>query len=99
MVLGEPGAPLSGDAPLREMFSAFAAVRPVFVYGGHEMIVAGDIALHIAPWTMTGRAPDGAPVAGEGLSVAVMRRGADGAWRMVIDNPYGARLLAQAASD
>jgi uncharacterized protein (TIGR02246 family) len=99
VVVGDPGAPIRGDAPLRAMFSAFAAVRPVFVYGGHEMIVAGDIALHIAPWTMTGKAPDGAPVEGRGLSVAVMRRGADGQWRMIIDNPHGARLLDQAASD
>ena len=68
----------------------------VFDYpSGHEVIVNGDIAIHIAPWSMTGRTPDGQDLAQSGLSVAVMRRQADGSWRMVIDNPHGGRLLTQ----
>lgn len=52
----------------------------------------GNVALHLAPWTMTGTLPDGTPVSQTGLSVAVMRRQPDGAWRMVIDHPYGDHL-------
>lgn len=38
---------------------------------------------------MAGVAPDGSPVTGSGLSVAVLRRQTDGRWLMVIDNPFG----------
>lgn len=57
------------------------------------MLVAGDVAVHFAPWTMTGTDPRGNPLIQKGLSVAVLRRHADGRWLMVIDNPHGQRLL------
>lgn len=55
---------------------------------------AGDTAVHFAPWSMQGTDPAGNPVAGNGLSVAILKRQPDGGWKMVIDNPYGDRLLA-----
>lgn len=94
-VLFEPGAPVSDAAQLEQMFTGMAAVNPVFDYAGHDVIVNGDIAVHIAPWKMTGQTPDGQDLAQSGLSVAVLRRQPDGRWKMVIDNPHGARLLAQ----
>ena len=48
---------------------------------------------------MTGVAPNGTPVRHEGLSVAVLRRQADGRWVMVIDQPYGDALLNHGARD
>ena len=98
VVVGEPGKPLQGESALRSMFAAFMAVKPRFTYGGHDVIQAGDIALHIAPWHMTGIDPAGAPVEAHGLSVAVLRRQPDGRWLMVIDQPYGDQLLAQASA-
>ncbi len=62
-------------------------------FAGHEVIVNGDTALHIAPWSMSGTGPNGAAVEQSGLSVAVLRRQADGGWKMVIDNPHGQMLL------
>ncbi|MES0883117.1 helix-turn-helix domain-containing protein [Roseibium sp. SCP14] len=38
--------------------------------------------------------PEGNSIKGEGLSIAVLRRQADGSWKMVIDNPHGSRLLS-----
>ena len=66
---------------------------PVFEYAGHEVFVSGDLAIHIAPWKMTGELPDGQEIGDTGLSIAVLRRQANGEWRIVIDNPYGAHLL------
>lgn len=95
-VVFEPDAPISDATQLEQMFSSMAAVNPVFNYdAGHEVIVNGDIAVHIAPWAMTGLTPDGQELAQSGLSIAVLRRQADGNWKMVIDNPHGGRLLAQ----
>ncbi|WP_280259099.1 YybH family protein [Nocardia abscessus] len=94
VVAFEPGAPVRGERPLREGFAAFAALTPEFRYGnGHEVMIAGDTAVHIAPWTMTGTAPDGTPVAQSGLSVATLRQQPDSSWKIALDNPFGARLI------
>jgi len=92
----EPGAPVSDSARSRQLFQEFRALSPKFSYSGHDVIVEGDIAVHIAPWQMTGTDPNGNTVTGEGLSVAVLRRQPDGSWKMVIDNPHGSRLLTAA---
>ena len=94
-VLFEPGRPISEPAELRQMFEAFSAMSPSFTYSGHEVIVAGDVAVHFAPWRMRGTSPEGQAIEQGGLSVAVMRKQADGQWLMVIDNPHGQRLLEQ----
>jgi len=93
VVVGEPGKPLTGEAALRAMFAAFIAVKPEFTYSGHDVVIADDLALHLSPWQMNGVAPDGTAVRHKGLSVAVLRRQADGRWLMVIDQPYGDALL------
>lgn len=95
VVVGEPGKPVTGEAALRTMFGGFIALKPEFTYSGHDVITAGDLALHLAPWQMTGMAPDGTKVQQRGLSVAVLRRQADGRWLMVIDQPYGDALLRE----
>jgi ketosteroid isomerase-like protein len=38
---------------------------------------------------MRGTAPDGTPLELNGTATDVTRRGADGVWRYVIDNPSG----------
>lgn len=96
VVVGEPGRPLQGEAALRGMFAEFIALKPSFSYSGHEVVMAGELALHISPWRMTGTGPDGVPMEQRGLSLAVLRRQADGRWLMVIDQPHGDALLRQA---
>jgi ketosteroid isomerase-like protein len=44
--------------------------------------VAGDIALLIVGWSIAG-------LDAQGTATDVARRGPDGRWRYVIDNPYG----------
>ena len=94
-VVFEPGSPVTDAAQIEQMFAGMAAVNPVFEYAGHEVIVNGDIAMHIAPWSMTGKTPDGQDMAQSGLSIAVLRHQPDGRWKMIIDNPHGGRLLTQ----
>lgn len=93
-VLFEPGEPVVDSATLNAMFSTMAQMSPEFSYPkGHEVVVVGDIALHIAPWSMLATGPDGAELSQSGLSVAVLRKQADGVWKMVIDNPNGDHLM------
>lgn len=95
VVVFNPDSPESDAAAIRAAFSEFFALGPNFTYAGHEVIVAGDIAVHIAPWEMTGALPDGTPITDKGLSVAVLRKQPDGHWLMVLDHPYGDHLLAR----
>ncbi len=90
----QPGTSVSDAAAARAAFAELAALNPDFSYdAGHEVIVAGDLAIHFAPWNLMATAPNGEAITDTGLSVAVLRRQPDGAWRMVIDNPYGSRLI------
>lgn len=89
----EPGQPVAGEASLSAGFQQFLAISPAFRYAGHDVMVAGDLALHIAPWEMTGTTPGGQVIEQRGLSVAVLRRSFEGNWLLVLDNPFGDRLL------
>jgi uncharacterized protein (TIGR02246 family) len=93
VVVGEPGAPVSGKSALEVMFAGFIAAGARFTFLGHEVVQAGDLAVHFTPWRMTGTGPGGEPIAGRGLSVAVLRRQLDGKWLMVIDDPYGDAVM------
>lgn len=92
----EPGQPTSDGTTIRDAFTQMAAAAPRFDYAGHDLIVQGDLALHVAPWTMQATGPQGEPVTARGLSVAVLRRQASGEWRLVIDNPHGQHLMPPA---
>ncbi|MET8868588.1 hypothetical protein ABZW11_37155 [Nonomuraea sp. NPDC004580] len=54
-----------------------------------QVYVAADIALLIVDWSMRGTARDGTEIAMSGTATDVLRRGPDGRWRYVIDNPHG----------
>lgn len=88
-VVAEPGKPVSGDAALRAMFADFVAAGVKFTYGAHEVVVAGDTALHLMRW----QAPVPNEVDVEALSVAVLQRQPDGGWKMVIDHPFGDAVM------
>jgi uncharacterized protein (TIGR02246 family) len=89
VVVGEPGVAVSGTAKLRALFAGFIAAKAHFSFRAHEVIQAGDIALHLTPWHMTGQATDGSAHESSGLSVAVLRRQANDRWLFVIDHPFG----------
>lgn len=92
-VVAQPGVLVTGPTALRAMFANFVAVKAHFTFHGHEVLQAGDLAVHFTPWHMTGVGPDGSVIASAGLSVAVLRRQPNGGWLMVIDNPFGDTLL------
>lgn len=93
-VVFEPGKRVSDPVVLKQMFEGAFQLNPKFSYpNGHEVYISNDIALHIAPWVMTGKAPDGAEVEQSGLSVAVLRKQVNGSWLLVLDNPHGQLLM------
>jgi len=58
-----------------------ATVRHVFV--------AGEIAQIVVDWSIDGAGPDGKHVHLGGSACDIVRRGADGRWRYIIDNNQG----------
>lgn len=93
VLVAEPGRPVSGAAELRAFFARFVALAPRFTFHDVEIFQAGDIAVHLNRWTMDGTMPDGTPAVQGGLSVAVVRRQADGRWLIAIDDPFGDHIL------
>lgn len=88
VLVSEPGQPMTGleRAAANARFQRLGLpidVRPRHVY------VADDIALLIVDWAIDGTGPDGAPVHLHGTATDVARRGQEGTWRYVIDNPFG----------
>jgi ketosteroid isomerase-like protein len=58
-----------------------AAVRHAYV--------VGDTALLVVDWALRGTAVDGTEIDQHGTATDVLRRGPDGRWRYLIDNPHG----------
>ncbi len=54
-----------------------------------HVFVAGDTAQIILDWSIDGTGADGKPVHLGGSASDILRRGADGRWRYIIDNNQG----------
>ena len=93
VLVAQPGMLAMGTPALREAFKQFMAINPKITITNHEVIQAGDIALHSSTWTMSGKAPDGTAIEQDGFSVVVLRKQPGGRWLVVIDNPFGDHLL------
>lgn len=83
----EPGVVCRGLAEIRARLGDMLALGPVMDTRVAEVHVSGDIALVIVDWSMRGTTPDGAVVEQSGRSADVLRRSADGSWRVVVDHP------------
>jgi len=91
----EPGKKITDPAVIRQMFEGAFNIDPTFSYpNGHEVYTSNDLALHIAPWIMQGKAADGSEIKQTGLSVSVLRKQQNGQWLLVLDNPHGQLLIA-----
>lgn len=83
------GPPVAGAEAIREALTGFVALKPVMEGEIAKVSEAGDTALVINRWRLRGTQPDGTPVELAGTSADVLHRGADGAWRILIDDPSG----------
>jgi ketosteroid isomerase-like protein len=83
----QPGVAVTGaDAAAAQQ--GFMAIGVPIAMTVRRTIVAGDLALVIADWTLKGVGSDGKEVDLSGSTSDVLRRGEDG-WKFAIDNPFG----------
>lgn len=85
----QPGQSIRGTEAIRDALTAFIALKPQMTGEIEQVLVAGDTALVRNRWALRGRRPDGTPVEMDGTSADVLRRGDDGHWRILIDDPWG----------
>jgi uncharacterized protein (TIGR02246 family) len=91
----EFGTCLTGHDQIRPALVEMMQIRPEITYqAAPDVLISGDVALVSNFWTMTGTAPDGSAVAEGGTSADVVRRQADGSWRVLIDQPRGVSTAA-----
>ena len=86
----EPGKAVKGHAEIRAALVEFIKLGGTMEIQTRYVIVSGNIALSCGRWNLKGTGPDGKPMLMESGNVEVLRRQADGSWRVAIDNPYGA---------
>jgi ketosteroid isomerase-like protein len=85
-----PGVPAVGDER-RQANAEFLKIGGGlhFTITARHVFHSGDIALLIADHVAEGVGPDGRPLRLAGTATDVVRRGPDGYWRYLIDNPWG----------
>ena len=92
MIINAAGEPQIGRAAIgAELTRYFALGLPMRIVQRH-LFVAGDIAELVLDWSIIGTARDGQSVHMVATANDIARRGADGAWRYLIDNPFGTQL-------
>ena len=76
-----------GHAAIRGALAELLSLAPVMQTEVKEVYEEGDTALAVVEWSLRGTAPDGSAVVQGGKSADVLRRRADGTWRVSIDHP------------
>jgi uncharacterized protein (TIGR02246 family) len=85
MVLMSPGSPVSTGDEAREVLAAFLDTHTVedYKYETQEVAGAGDLAYHRYTYAWTFKPKAGSePIREHGYGIHILRRGADGRWRI-----------------
>jgi uncharacterized protein (TIGR02246 family) len=84
------GHTVRGVVELREMFRATLSYKPDLVLDIRKIIsTADDLALVIVEWKSKIVPSSGEAKAWAGTATDIVRRQADGIWKIVLDIPYG----------
>jgi uncharacterized protein (TIGR02246 family) len=79
-----------GAVELREMFQTTMSYKPDLKLDISKIIPAGDdLALVIVTWTSRTVSSSGETKVWAGTATDIVRRQADGTWKLALDNPYG----------
>jgi len=90
-LVSAPGEVSRGTDQIRASLESFLALDVSIEFGEPVIIVeTDDLALTHGTWKLVTK--DGTP-AGEAATAEVVRRGADGTWRYILDNPWGTAPL------
>ncbi|MCI2418755.1 nuclear transport factor 2 family protein [Saccharopolyspora sp. K220] len=88
----EAGETLTEQDQIAEELKGFLSLGLPMVATARHLFVADDIVQIVLDWSLDGIGPDGAHLHLGGVASDIARRGADGYWRYLIDNPYGTQV-------
>lgn len=94
VLVAQPGQVASGHDQIREALAGFLALNGPIEMTHIGAIHGAGIAIVYGRWTVEGTGPDGQPLAVGGVTSDVVRRGDDGGWRFVVDNPFADATIA-----
>jgi ketosteroid isomerase-like protein len=89
VLVAKDGRPLTDPTEMAAELERDISLGLPLAAKARHVFVAGDIAQIVLDWSIDGTGPDGEHVRVEGSASDVVRRGADGRWRYVIDNALG----------
>lgn len=92
ILVNAAGVPQRGKEQIRtELLKYYSVQLPMQIIARH-VFVAGDTASLVLDWNIVGNAPDGTPFHMVATSNDIARKGQDGKWRYIIDNPFGTQV-------
>lgn len=94
VLVAQPGQIASGLDQIREALAGFLALNAPIEMMHLDTVQGADIAIVYGRWTVAGTGPDGQPLTVGGTTSDVVRRGDDGTWRFVADNPFADATIA-----
>src|SRR5918999_553 len=83
------GRTVSDPAEIAKELESFLGLGLPMRATARHLFVASDIVQIVLDWSLDGVGPDGQPMHFAGSACDIARRGADGLWRYLIDNPFG----------
>jgi uncharacterized protein (TIGR02246 family) len=88
--ISEVGKTVTGTDAIREALAGMIAMNVSITVEVPLVVESGDTALLHSQYVVNSTGADGNPVSTEGKGVEIVRRQADGTWKFIIDNPFGA---------
>ena len=85
----QPGQLADSPESVRQSIQNFIDLKGKVDLKVKRVLQAGNLALVISEWSVSGTGPDGNAVNMSNKSTDVLRKQADGTWLFVIDNPWG----------
>lgn len=86
VIVAEPGKPVAGKEKFEAAVKAILAIKGKMEIKTVYCLQTGDIAVGRSVWSIT----EGAETKVSAKGVEVMKRQADGTWRVIIDHAFGA---------
>lgn len=93
VVVVEPGKLTSGKENLRKFFEKIFEFDGVAQQEKVKVIESGNIALFISKWRLSSKMSKEETITKEFYATSVLRKNERGAWRLLIDNPFGPAIL------
>ena len=94
VIVVEPGRLATGRAEIRSAYEwIFKNIKGIARQEKTHVIESKDVALFTSKWSFEGETSDGTPVSRQSYASVILRREADGRWRIIVDNSWGPAVL------